>query len=149
MTSPLRRPPAARGFTLLELICVLALMGILTSIGLAAANRWLRMGYAEEARLHLHTLSDLVRGQPGALKACAAYPAQPPTGPVPWQAPPCFERLGFHLESTRFQYQIVVPGPNGAAYSVQARADFDADGTASLYALASNDKTIAVQAGLE
>jgi prepilin-type N-terminal cleavage/methylation domain-containing protein len=145
----LRRTRQARGFTLLELICVLALMGALSAVGLNAATSWLRMGYAEEVRLNLHTLSDLVRGQPGALQACAAHPAQPPTGPVPWQRTSCFDRLGFRLESTRFQYEIAVPGPDGADFVVRARADFDADGKPSLYELPSNRNDIVVREGLE
>lgn len=137
------------GFTLLEIVCVLGLIGALLAVGLPMANAWQRQGHAEEARLHLYTLSDLVRGQPGGLQACAATPPTPPTGAMPWQRTPCFDRLGFYLESTRFQYEVVVPGPDGAAFLVRARADFDADGTASSYELASNQNEIVVREGLE
>lgn len=139
----------SRGFTLLELVSVIAIIGLLSAAVAHVMTPYVRSAWAEEARINLHSLSELVRGHPAGPKACAPSPAKPPTTRVNWSETPCFDALGFRPEGTRFQYAVIVPGPEGAAFAVRARGDFDADGKASLYELASNANDIRVVEGLE
>ncbi len=138
-----------RGFTLLELIAVLTIMSLMTAVSVHGYQRHIHAAEAQELVLNLRLIASLRHGSGSSLEACAAHPAEVPTQSISWGASKCFARLGFTPGQTRFQYELVVPGPEGAEWALRGRADLDRDGETSLYELRSNDTTIHVQRGLE
>lgn len=72
------------------------------------------------------------------------------SGPPRRVSSPGFDELGFFpCPFTRFQYEVVVPGPDGAAFVVLARGDLDGDGETSLYQLRSDSAEMSVERGIE
>ncbi len=146
-----RRGKSQSGFTLFELAAVMALIATLSGLSLYGLNQYLVMGQAAEAKLHIHLIADLLRGNPQGPIPCAAQPEQiPKRVPVPWFSNEGFRRLGFRPGGeSHFQYEVQVPGPEGSAWLIRARGDLDGDGQSSLYELRADRAEIDVQEGLE
>ncbi len=141
----------SRGFTLLELTTVLAILGLLVATGVHAYAQHLRAAYVNDVTLALHGIAQLQRGRPGGPIPCAATPAEVPRGgPAAWTPSPGFADLGWSPGThTRFQYEVLVPGPDGAAFVVRARGDLDGDGDTSVYDLRADSHDLKVVRALE
>ena len=139
------------GFTLIELATVIAIISILAGLGLGAHQAFIRQARASEAELHVWSLAALQKGQPGGPVACAASPPTiPGATPTPWLPSAGFEALGFRPgTATRYQYEVLVPAPSGAAFLVRARGDLDGDGETSLFELAADEAQVRITRGAE
>lgn len=140
-----------RGFTLLELATVIAILAIVSTATMTGYSGYIHRAYAQQAVLHVHTLAGLLSGMPGGPVACAPSPPAVPRGkPADWVSSEGFRTLRFAPgDRTRFQYEVAVPGPDGAAFAVRARGDLDGDGEASLYELVADVPGLRVTEGLE
>jgi prepilin-type N-terminal cleavage/methylation domain-containing protein len=141
----------SRGFTLLELTAVLTILGLLVATGVHAYGLHVRSAQVNEVTLALHGIAQLQRARPGGPVACEATPAEVPRGvAAEWSPSPGFSTLGWSPGShTRFQYEVLVPGPDGAAFVVRARGDLDGDGDASVYDLRADGHDLKVVRALE
>lgn len=129
---PRRKTP--RGFTLLELTSVLAVISILISLAVPTYRVYLDRARATEAAVNLETIAYLQqvtileRGRP---IACPANPREVPAPLALFEAMPEWEELGFEPEGKmRFQYRVETKGD---AFVVYATADLDQDGERSEY----------------
>lgn len=134
------------GFTLLELTAVLAILGVLLAVGVHGYGLHLRAARANEAVFALHGLADVLRARPGGPVACAKSPPEVPRGvPSAWTASEGFRELGWSPgRETYFQYEVLVPGPDRAAFVVRARGDLDGDGDTSVYDLRADSHDLKV-----
>ena len=134
----------SHGFTLLELSTVLAIIGVMLGISVAGYSAHINNARAQEAVVQVHALADLLRSRPGKPVACAASPSTVPRGTaVDWVPSAGFKQLRWRPgASTRFQYEVVVPGPKGAAFEVRARGDLNGDGLISQYRMRADSHTL-------
>lgn len=139
------------GFTVLELMAVVTILGILCAVALASYGVYIKQARTSEAVLNVHSIMSLELGRPGGPIACEASPAEVPgVRPALWEPSAGFRELGFSPGSdTRFQYEVVVPGPTGAALLVRARGDQDGDGEESLFELRSDSPDLRVEGEVE
>lgn len=129
-----------KGFTLLELATVIAILGILAGAMVTGFSSHVRSARSQAAVQGLQSLADLLRSRPGPPIACAASPTVVPKGTVvKWVPSPGFKMLGWRPGGdTRFQFEVTVPGPKGAAFEVIARGDLDGDGQLSIFRLSAD-----------
>ena len=136
---------------MLELSAVLAIIGVMVGLTVGGYGLHVRSARTQAVVLNVHALADLLRSRPGPVIACAASPANVPRGgAAPWMPSAGFKSLGWQPGSTtRFQYEVVVPGPDGAAFEVRAKGDLDGDGTPSIYRLRADRHTLEIQQAAE
>ena len=140
-----------RAFTLLELAAVLAIIGLLVSVSVGTYDRHVRAARAQEAVFHLYALADRLAAQPGGPVACAASPPEVPRGGLGrWIPSAGFRALDWSPgPTTRYQYEVLVPGGEGPAFIVRARGDLDGDGLTSVLDLRSDERALRVVRGVE
>lgn len=138
-----------RGFTLIELAFVVAVIAILTAVTVPIAFTVVQRARVEEARATLHLIAHAQlqhRRDQGAYLPCAAVGEVPKT-PVPFATAECWEKLGVVPEGrVRYRYSVDVEGD---AFTVVAEGDLDADGTASRLTLDGRTLDVAVQQEFE
>ncbi|MCA9562483.1 MAG: type II secretion system protein [Myxococcales bacterium] len=114
---------AKRGFTLIELSIVFALIGALAAIGLHAFAGSRERAEATEALHNLATIVSLELAFPGGPIPCEPAPAAVPDIATAWVPSEGFERLGFSPGlTTRFQYSVSVPSSEGEPFVVRAES---------------------------
>jgi prepilin-type N-terminal cleavage/methylation domain-containing protein len=130
---------ARRGFTLIELCCVVGIISILLSIAVTDYGVYLRRSRATEAQVNLETIAYLEHVrilELGAPIACSATPEKMPAPDesVFFPADRCWKDLGFRPRGrVRFQYETERYGEK--RFRAIARADLDGDGTPTIYTL--------------
>lgn len=132
----------ARGFTLLEMMAVLAIIALLTSMAVPAYSTYVARARGAEAALQVETIAYLEEVRVlelGAPIACPKTPAaRPSTQPLRFVPGREFRDLGVSIESrVYFQYWVVLS--DDAHYEVFAEGDPDGDGRAIRYRLSSRD----------
>ncbi len=104
------RTRRAHGFTLIELACVVAIIGILATVAIPNYLTHLNKAKATEATINLETIAYLQQVrvlEKGATIACPATPSEIPKKPVPFVATAPWKDLGFELQPrVRFQYEV-------------------------------------------
>lgn len=128
-----------RGFSLIELCCVVGIISILVSLSVADYAIYVRRSQATEAQVNIETLGYLEQVrilELGAPIACSATPREMPLvhRPVFFETDRCWRDLGFRLRGrVRFQYETVRSGEHG--FQVVARGDLDGDGEPTIFTL--------------
>ncbi len=153
MLPPWRRG-AARGFTLVELMIVVLIMGILAAVALPAFTRYVKRSRASEASTMLSAIYRLQvvywenqheRSSTGAGSAFCDAPPLPATAPTShkYQANPllwsnnvAWAAIGFSLDQPHW-YQYSSPGGT-SSFAAVAHGDLDGDGTQSTFTRAAS-----------
>ncbi|MBK8010242.1 MAG: prepilin-type N-terminal cleavage/methylation domain-containing protein [Deltaproteobacteria bacterium] len=129
------------GFTLLELLLVLSIMGIVVSMTVPNYLVYRQRALATEATIALETMAHLELVsilETGASIACEPAPTAIPADRTPFAATETWQRLGFAPQGmVRYQYEIEKTGQAG--FVARARADLDHDGLVGEYWLDGRD----------
>ena len=138
-----------RAFTLLELMAVLTIMALLTSMAVPVYSTYVNRARDAEAILQVETIAYLQEVRVlelGAPIACPKTPAQRPgTRPVPFVPGDAFQDLGFATTShVYFQYWVELDADEH--YTVFAEGDPDGDGRGLRYRLSSRDLELSREA---
>ncbi len=139
-----------RGFTLIELCFVIAIMGLLVAIVVPTYEVLLRRAQAEEAPAMLQAIAHAelqhFRDQ-GRYLACPAT-GEIPRGPAPFpNGQQCWQDLGIQVGGeVRYRYGVTM---DGGDFLVTAEGDLDRDGAPSRYTLRGRDRSVEIEDGLE
>jgi prepilin-type N-terminal cleavage/methylation domain-containing protein len=146
MTSPTSSASHARGFTLIELMVVVAIIGALASIAIPKFLDYMKRGKRTEAEVHLVAIA---KAADAAYMENAEYPqiavaltpaqscCQQPghkcaVAANEWNGVPAWDELGFEMtQPFRFQYSYV--SALSSEYEARAVGDLDCDGSTITY----------------
>lgn len=142
------RSPSS-GFTVLELNCVIAIIGILSALAAPAYTVHLRRAQSAEALTNVESIAYLQQVhilETGRALACEATPRELPRGErVHFEASACWQDLGVQLpERVRFQYETQTSSA-ARHFLVSARGDLDGDGLESVYRLDSRTMELSIE----
>ncbi len=132
------------GFTLIELMIVVGVIGVLVSIAIPTFLRFHHRAKSSEAKTNLaalRTAEEAYMGESGTYLATFPVPGvMPGNTPEVWPAGTPFDEIGFRPEgSVYFQYLVSADNAGvGTAlvrYTAEAASDLDADGRRSFWAI--------------
>jgi len=135
-----------KGFTLIELMIVVAIIGILAAIAIPNFLRFQLKAKTSEAKVNLaaiRTAEESYLAEFGSYVVTSATPAGP-MGPQKLTfsggGAAAFNTLGWSPEGqVFFQYGVAVDGTNVLAYTADALADIDGDGTDQIWGYVHTD----------
>ena len=142
----------SKGFTLVELMIVVAIMAILAAIAIPSYLRFQIKARESEMRINLASIrvcEEAYKAQNDLyLAAIASTVPDPPTVPVAWSTPAGFDAIGFEPDGrVRYSYQVTVAVASAATlYTADATGDVDGDGTDAVWEV-NQDSAIPVNTG--
>jgi prepilin-type N-terminal cleavage/methylation domain-containing protein len=133
--------PTKHGFTLIELMIALAIVGVLTTAAIPSFLRYQLRSRSSEALVNLSaiaTTQEIYFAEHGVFLGVASpVPAVAPgSGRSAWTYGSAFDTLGWAPEgSVQFQYQVVADtdGAGSVRFTAEARGDVDGDGQPSFW----------------
>ena len=139
--SLIRSGPTKQGFTLVELMIALAIIGVLTTTALPSFLRYQLRARSSEALVNLSaiaTTQEIYFAEHGEfLEVTSPVPASAPgSSRSAWTLGSNFDTLGWAPEgSVQFQYQVVADSNPGESvrFTAEARGDVDGDGQPSFW----------------
>lgn len=152
MSTTLPRPIGERGFTILELMIVLAIVGIIAAIAIPIFSRYQANSKSAEAKTNLGSLrvaQEAYFTENDAYRSAAAEPALIPgiTQATFNSALPGFAALGWTPEGQVYFSYAIVTSADGTGYTSDAGADIDGDGIVQLWGYSKPDAGGGVQNG--
>ena len=132
------RNKSTKGFTLIELMIVVAIIGILAAIAIPNFLRFQLKSKSSEGKVNLAAIRTAEESYLAEYGVYVAALPSPPAGSVGPQKIPFvlgdppgfgFDALGWSPEGdVFFEYDTVLAGPTQQGYTATARADIDGDG---------------------
>ncbi|HVV82551.1 MAG TPA: prepilin-type N-terminal cleavage/methylation domain-containing protein [Kofleriaceae bacterium] len=144
----------ARGFTLIELMVVVAIIGVLTSVAVPKFLGYMKTAKSTEAVVHLGAIakaadSSFIENATYPQVVSALTPAQSccqqggkkcAVAPADWDGVPAWDELGFEMtQPFYFQYQYT--SVLSSAYQADAVGDLDCDGITVTYMMKGDAST--------
>jgi type IV pilus assembly protein PilA len=138
------------GFTLVELMIVVVILGILAAVAIPAFTRYVKRSKTSEASGNIQKIyqgqltyyqAATERSVTSFVNADTATPAAAPTAAkytadvTRWSTDANWTAIGFSLDSNHY-YQYVSPSPAATGFTVSANGDLDGDATLSTFSKA-------------
>jgi prepilin-type N-terminal cleavage/methylation domain-containing protein len=142
------RNKTERGFTLIELMIVVAIIGILAAVAIPKFLDYMKKGKRSEAELNLNAINkaadsdyaenttypQAVQGLTPAANCCAGVGRRCAVVAANWNGVPAWDALGFEMTAPHyFQYSYSSAVPN--IFVATAVGDLDCDTTTVTYTL--------------
>ena len=133
--------PRSLGFTLVELVVVVAIIGLLASIAIPSFLRYQLRARSSEAPTNLAAIATAQESYYAEfgiyVSVSSPVPAiAPGTNRIPWTAGSSFDTLGWGAEGgVQFQYRINADGSGGGTvrFTAEARGDVDGNGAPNFW----------------
>jgi type IV pilus assembly protein PilA len=143
MATSAPRPKRLSGFTLLELMIVVTIIGALAAVAIPQFLNYKLRSKTAEVRLNLAAIRTLEITHFSATDVYVTVDPEPPVipgaSPVAFNPASGFDPLGFIPEGlVSFSYGVAV-SPDGTGFTADAGADLDGDGFVQFWGLAKPD----------